>query len=138
MKKTILMALAFTALLVACKKDETNSSISIVGKWNSVSKVDWYTPTGSSTQKDTTASHSGEYIDFRTDGKAYLCRWVSPSFYYDTATYTVNGNNVIFASNSSPVRDTAVVQTLTSNKLVFYNKYVGIDNIEEVWSNFSK
>ena len=140
MKKTILMAVAFTVFVMACKKDATSSNNAslIVGKWNAVNKVDWYTPNGSPAQKDTTAAHIGEYIDFRTDGKAYSYYWQTSSFNYDTAFYTVSGNNVIITKNSNPIADTLALQTLTSNKLTFYTKYVGIDNVEEVWNNYSK
>lgn len=142
MKKLFLGSAALTVFIFSCKKDENTPAIQttqeqLIGKWNLVKYVDWYTPTASTTTKDTTIAHAGEYIDFRTDTKAYLHLWEGTSFENDTSSYNVNGNIVIL-NNLVPPNDTLDIQTISSNNLTLHNKYKSPTSTEDTWIFLTK
>ena len=141
-KHILLFAAAFIVFLAACKKnnDNKNNSASIIGKWSKVNEIDWYSSlTGTSLEKDTTVAQPGEYADFRNDGKVYGYYWDFTGFERDTATYTVNGTTLYLDyGGGADGRDTFQIQTLTSNKLMLYQKYNDGTYIDEYWENFTK
>jgi len=135
--------LTIIILVISCKKDEaTNSSANIstiIGKWTHDNSVSWTTITGLSIKKDSTAAHTGEYIDFTTDGKVYLRSWNNSAYSYDTTNFVVKGTSLItYPSANYSKSDTTQIKTLTINKLKIYGFYRNSGVLEEWWENFSK
>jgi len=123
---------------VSCSKKDGNTSGSIQGKWIRETAVDWVTA-GGITYKDTVSFPSTAYSEFRTDGKVYTYNGgVNGADQYDTSYYEVKGNTIIIGNINSSERDTAVIQTLTANKLSVYIKYVDLSDIYESWATFRK
>jgi hypothetical protein len=141
MKKTILMAVVFTALVIACKKSDS-SSPSVVAKWNLVKQVRWSTPSGGTTTKDTSNYGSGigtATFDVRTDGKIYIN--IQSQFMpltRDTLSYTVDGNMMYTTQIATGNKDTITILNVTNNDLTFYNKRNDFGDLEENWTFFSK
>ena len=141
MKKTFLIILS-CSIFLSCSKSDSSSSNNysnlIIGKWTFTNQVNWWTPLGSTIIQKDTAIHVGEYADVRTDGKVYSYYWSkgSSSYVYDTANYFINNSNVIrvFTSRS----DTLQIQTLTSNKMLLYTKYIISGGKIEYWANLIK
>ena len=123
---------------ISCSKKDANSSGSVQGKWIRETAVDWVTISGT-VYKDTINFPSTAYTDFRTDGKVYTYNGgVNGVDEYDTSFYEVKGNTVIVANINSSERDTAVIQTLTSNKLSLYLKIIDVGETDESWATFRK
>jgi len=139
--KTLLAftALIFVTLFSCSKKDEATNNL-VLGKWYRQSKISWYTSYNNPiyNRKDTTISSGVEYADFRNDNKVYSYYNDGSGFTSDTFNYVVSNDKIIVSNNQHPMPDTVVIQTLTSNKMTWYKKYIGVDNIEEIWNNFSK
>ncbi|MEO8771816.1 MAG: lipocalin family protein [Ferruginibacter sp.] len=75
--------------------------------------------------RDTTIGVTGDYVDFRADGKAYY--YVAGLLGSDTATYTLlNDSQVVLTFNdgggTTTFNDTATIQVLTDNALQLYVK----------------
>lgn len=125
-KKIILFGtFAVAAVFSACKKDDPVKTTlqKLQAKWNF--QVEYYHENygGTSTYDTTYASPTGEYVDFRTDGKAYF-KYNGAN--YDTTAYSLIGDSKIVLSSLPgslfPFSDTADIQVLTDNKLQVYNK----------------
>lgn len=146
MKEKLLSFIILTiiVLVISCKKDEaTNSSANtptIIGKWTYDNWVDWSTVTGSPIKKDTSFAHTGEYADFRTDGKVYSRNWHNSVYSYDTSNFVVKGTSLIvsYPNAGYSKSDTAEIKTLTTSKLTLYGFYSKSGVLEEWWENFSK
>ena len=147
MKEKIWFSVVFLTIIVlviSCKKDEaTNSSANtptIIGKWTYDNSVDWVTVTGSPIKKDTSVAHTGEYADFRTEGKVYSRNWHNSVYSYDTSNFVVKGTNLIvsYPNAGYSKSDTFEIKTLTVNKLTLYGFYRNSGLLEEWWENFSK
>jgi hypothetical protein len=123
---------------ISCKKD---SDASIVGKWTLESRREKVTaPTGSDTpSSDDTYPGDGETAEFRSNGTASNCFDGSCTNGY----YKVSGKTLTTSSTSDfsePYELT--ILTLTSKKLVLYEKYTYNDGgdliTEEYWDTFTR
>ncbi len=116
MKKTVLMIMAGVAVLSACKKSGSNTTVQqkIVNKWGVESIVNNYYYSGS-TQTNTTAGASGDYFDFRSNNMVYSKVGAS----LDTTTYSILNDQSVKIDV-----DTFQIKTLTDNSFVLYNKTV--------------
>ena len=145
-EKILFITIIFTiiVLVFSCKKEEaTNSSVNtptIIGNWTYDNSVNWVTITGSPIKKDTSVAHTGEYADFRTDGKVYSRNWHNSVYSYDTSNFVVKGTNLIvsYLNAGYSKSDTFEIKTLTVNKLTLYGFYITSGALEEWWENFSK
>lgn len=123
------------------KKDDSTNQNLIIGKWINEKSVSWITFAPNSITKDTTIAHIGVYSDFRTDNKLYFNSWDNnlSKFFYDTASYSIIGNNLYTSTRSVSLNVT--IQTLTANQLVLYKKdTIPFSNgvFIERWSHFYK
>jgi hypothetical protein len=146
MKKQIISILTLIALFIisSCQKEgssEQNNTTQVLGKWDISSAVQWWTPTGGTTIKDT-FSFAGEglYRDFKDDGKVYSLLIDDVTLFYDTANYQIDGNAIILWN--STYRDTGIIHKLTNNEFSLYKKIIIDDNndkgVLEVWHNMTK
>jgi hypothetical protein len=124
MKKSLTGLTAFALFISACSKSTRHPySASIVNKWSLVNTVYWWTAIGTPTQRDTANAHSGEYSDFRSDGKSYSYTWDGAAYSYDTTDYRIiNGNSELIPEANGISTDTLVIKTLTGNSLSLYLK----------------
>jgi hypothetical protein len=109
----------FGILFSACKKSDDTAKTtqqSLQGVWN-FQKEYYHENYGGSEYRDTTIGVTGEYADFRTDGKIYI----SASTGNDTLSYSVLGNDKIVIAYSS-FNDTSTIQVLTDHALQLYTK----------------
>lgn len=120
----LLSVVALAAILfTSCKKDgETVTPTTlqkIQGTWTFQKEISHDFNSGVH-YRDTTYGITGDYADFRTDGKVYS-RFVGG---YDTASYSILGNNKLITSTGGlyPSRDTADITVLSNNQLQFYSK----------------
>jgi hypothetical protein len=141
--KKILLTLFITSTIYACKKDDTNTANpSIVGKWNLDKVIEWNSPVGGSTKKDTvTYTGSGSYIDIRANGKSYdkNTKASSTSILYDTANYFLRADTLISYHTTDTSRNK--ILTLTNNTLILNGKFtIGTSPItnRERWLYLSK
>jgi hypothetical protein len=122
--KKIKMSLAFAAiaaiLFSACKKaDDTPAKTTqqlVQGTWN-FQKEYYHENYGGVEYRDTTIGLTGEYADFRTDGKIYFFA----STGNDTLPYSVVGNDKIVIDYGS-FNDTSTIQVLTDHAMQLYTK----------------
>jgi hypothetical protein len=136
MKKTILIAVVFTVLVIACKKSD-NSSPSVIAKWNIVKSVTWTTPSGGTTKKDTiSAFGQTSTLDLRSDGKIYI--QVPGLSTNDTLSYTLNGNMLYTNRIATGDKDTLTMLNVTNNNLTLYNKKNDLGDLTEDWIFLSK
>jgi hypothetical protein len=123
----VLGIVLFTGIIFsACKKDDNNTSRTttekLQAKWNF--QKEYYHEYDGTDYRDTTIGISGDYADFRTDGKVYLH---IAGFGDDTASYSViDDSKIVFVtptgSGSSLNYDTATIQVLTDNSLQYHVK----------------
>lgn len=120
-KSVLIIAVLCTAILASCKKDKDNSAAvtrnKIEGRWQVDSIVTNQHFNGSSS-KTNYPGHSGDYIDFSTDGIM--------STYFDgntdKASYSVRNDTTIVIGG-----DSGKINELTDNKLVIYtNAQAGV------------
>lgn len=143
MKKTILIAVAFTGCIMACTKGDDNSSVSIVGKWNANTarekKVDLL---NSSNNHDITQSYAiGSYLDFRNDGKIYGHHaFGTTSFTNDTFFYNLSANKLTIINSTRTDTNFVSVLTLTNSQLSLYEKNddIPLALVIESWINASR
>lgn len=121
MKTKIISAILIMCIgFIACKKDSTTQPVTnqqkILGKWNLISTVanDHYSGTDHIT---TTTWVAGDYIDFRTNGKAYQYSGGS----YDTASYGFINDTKLWFQSTNYAYD---IKTLTDTDLELYIKLV--------------
>ena len=113
LKKTMIVLLAGAALFTACKKTDTTTTTTaqkVLGKWTYVSNVtrEYYQAKWTTY---TTNGQTGDYVDFRTDGKLYTYTNTK----YDTISYAVISDKLLKLR-----KDTFQINTLTANSFVFY------------------
>lgn len=130
-KKLIVGTFAVAAFFISCKKEEDNtSSASIQGKWN-MSKFYFESKENGVLDSATIPSASGDYVDFRADGKSYS-RYTNPftnEVELDTIAFSLLGSNkLIFTDDSGS--DTFNIYELTTKSLVFggYDEFDDNDN----------
>ena len=114
-KKTMIFLLAGASVFPACKKTETTSQTTaqkVLGKWALVSEHSSETSQGR-TINDIYIGMAGDYVDFRTDGKAYY--YFDNAF--DTTTYKVISDNLMKVE-----WDTSTIKTLTGTSFILHNK----------------
>lgn len=91
MKQTMILITALV-MIVACKKSSDKPSSddkpSYIGKWPHAYNVDWHMWVGV-LQKDTFPAHTGEYIEFKTDGTLTECIYAGGDLNYSTFNYQV-------------------------------------------------
>ncbi|MCU7552083.1 hypothetical protein OCK74_23390 [Chitinophagaceae bacterium LB-8] len=146
MKKNVFCILTVISLffISSCQKEissEENNSTQALGKWNINSAVQWWSPTGGSTVKDTFSfAGEGVYRDFRSDGKVYSLLTDGFTLFYDTANFKISGNKIILWNSS--YRDTGDIQKLTRNEFSLYKKTLINNSIDkgilEVWNHMTK
>jgi hypothetical protein len=114
MKKTILILLAVTVTVLACKKSEYQKTTAekVLGKWNFSGELDTLYNNGTTQTKYLTGTVL-DSIDLRTDGKAYIHIQNN----YDTFTYKVVSDTRMLVNT-----DTSTIKTLTDNLFVIYIK----------------
>ncbi len=106
----LLAAISFSA----CKDDdEPTVQQRIQGVWTFDKTISREVIAGVET-RDTTTGVSGDYVDFRSDNKAYS---KIGGIFYDTANYSIVGSNKIVFDG-----DTLSIQSLTNNNLQFYGR----------------
>jgi hypothetical protein len=111
---TILISgLAFSA----CKKDDKPQTTleKLQAKWTLNKQINHFVYLGNQ-QYDTTST-AGDYIDFRTDGKAYS----KVAGTLDTSAYSLLTDTRLI-TNSGSANDTLDIQTLTLNALQLHYK----------------
>lgn len=142
MKKKLLCITTAMIVLMSCKKDDTTSTNAslIIGKWNYYRSITWTSSTNSSViKKDTTYRKTGEYIDFRNDGKVYDCEWYTNRFVYTNQPYTISGNYLLTKDSTSlNWTDTFEINQLTPSKLVIHTLDKYTTGQTEVWGEFNK
>lgn len=120
MKKVLLFlmsAITLTFIFESCKKkDKITTLQKIQAKW-AIETLIYHEYDPSASPADFTDTYQGvatDYIDFRTDGKAY-------SFFdglADTSTYVLSGDTAIIADFSGTLK----IQSLTDHVLKLYSK----------------
>jgi hypothetical protein len=136
MKKTVLSVLALSALVFSCKKDDDKSNAEkIQGKWNEVSIIE-NAHTNGVDHRDTTKVPTGyATLEFLSNGTAYD----NGANYKDTATYKVDGSNLILTYKGSTSSDTIQIKNLTGSDLSLYLKDMGTNgDFDETTVNFKK
>lgn len=116
MKKLLLLFVTCMALFASCKKKDVEKTTAekVLGKWGVTSTVtnDFYNGTSHISTQNGIAT---DYVEFRTDGKAYLL----DGTYRDTINYSINADNKIIFDG-----DIYDIRVLTDNQFVGYNKYI--------------
>lgn len=132
----IVFTIFFT--ITSCKKDDSNNSNLIIGKWNFDKLVTWKTFNGSTSKDTIEFTGFGLYADFRTDGKEYSSYFNGSGISYDTTTYSVSNNHIFYTSNNGQ-KDTVEIKTLNNTTLVTYFKeYNTFYGDVEKWGFHSK
>jgi hypothetical protein len=85
--RRLLMVVPAFCVLAACKKNKGVAPVTLVTKWNLVSD---YTANHLG-QMNTYAGVSGDYFDFRADGKCYT----KEGSQYDTLSYVVTSDSTL-------------------------------------------
>ena len=114
----VISAFCILISIISCSK--SNPSPSILGKWHLSKRVLWEAYQ-IGVNKDTTQGHSGEYVDFKLDGKEYASYWNGIDYSLDTFNYSVNGNQIHTSKINGLMTDSELNQT-ASDSLSFYNK----------------
>lgn len=127
MKKLLfksLMVVALASTIVSCEKEEdpsTNTS-SIIGTWEATSERSIERMNGQLISDSTSTYAANELVvTFNADGTAYSVEDGNT----DTATYSLNGNQLVLIDND-PVfgPDTTIFSsTITSTNLKLYTEY---------------
>jgi hypothetical protein len=114
MKKLLFLAIASMALFSACKKKDVEKTTAekITGSWKfiNVTYNFFYGATSHLTSYD---GITGDYFDFRADGKVYL----QVRGNKDTAAYSILSDNKIKFDG-----DDFDIKVLTENQFIIYNK----------------
>ena len=135
MKKIKLMIIVVVSMLGACKKDSgTDNATLILGKWNVIKEVHVQTNTTNNTiiTKDTTNYSTDSYIDFRTDGKAYLQFGVTGFSFKDTGNYSISGNTIVFKGRN------ITINSIDAHNLNTYNTSTSGIYKDENWQTFTR
>ena len=125
MKKTMLilsLATIVAILFSACNKSDPAPTTlqRLQAKWN-YEKEYYHENYGGVDYRDTSYANSGDYSEFRTDGKVYSKYGTS----YDTSSYSLLGDTKIITVSTYmgiPYNDTADIIVLSDNQLQVYSK----------------
>lgn len=118
MKTKIICSILIISMgFIACKKESAATKTNqekLLGKWNLVSTVvnDYY---NGASHVNSTLWPAGDYIDFRSNGKAYGHNSGS----HDTATYGFVNDNKLWIDDPGYVYD---IKILTESDLQLYRK----------------
>ncbi|MEO6668203.1 MAG: hypothetical protein ABIN36_01930 [Ferruginibacter sp.] len=98
-----------TILLSACKKDDPAPTTAqrIQQIWTYEKTYGLNVEPGFPTVRDTTIGSSGDYVDFRTDNKAYS----KVNGYFDTLSYSIISDSKMILDG-----DSATIQILNDNQ----------------------
>ena len=129
-----ILVLIFSISLItpSCKKKDAEKTTAqkLQNKWTFLNATDNSHYSGTD-HIITITGNSGDYMDFRTDGKVYLRLQSSQ----DTSSYVLSGDTKIIFDGT----DTATIQTLTDNALKLYFKDIVSASIyEEITYNLSR
>jgi hypothetical protein len=136
MKKTVFSVLALAALVASCKKDDDKSNAEkIVGKWNEVSIMQ-NTHSNGVDHRDTANVPVGlATFEFLSNGTAYD----NGPTYKDTATYKVDGSNLILTYKGNTSSDTVQIKSLSGSDMSLYSKDMSSNgDYDEITVNFKK
>jgi hypothetical protein len=117
-KKTLFVVLAGICVFASCKKsDGKSTSDKMIGKWQFVSDIEHASYNGVD-YRDSTLGVTGNTMEFRNDGKAYLDLG---TYNRDSGSYKViDDSHFVLDDGTGP--DTLMIQTLTGNSFIMYNK----------------
>lgn len=115
MKKNYLFLGLFIMLYFfsACEKKDDDTPGNLQGKWTFVSYVT-NTYYSNKNHINTITGTTGDYMDFRTDGKLYV-RFLG---FEDISAYTASGSNNVILDGT----DTFEIKKLMGGQLVLYQK----------------
>ena len=126
--------------LISCNKD-SNSSSSLVGKWNFESqRFKTTAPAGSRIRSsDETEEVSGTF-EFKSNGTYQSCIQAEEC---QSGFYKKSGSTLTYSDSEDFANPSDVsIQTLTSKKLVFYAKDTYQDNgytiTDEIWTTLTR
>ena len=141
MRKIILylaIIIISTSSLLSCKKNSDEYiAPTIIGQWNLERTVTW-TDIGLGLVKDTVNYQPGSYANFASDGFVYY-KIIDSTTWYDTASYSINGNNIIFNwINAGGYSDTLHIQTITSNNVILNNLTHPFGETRQYWEFLSR
>lgn len=116
--KFIISIIVLSLFIYSCKKKDSTTAVlqKVQAKWSIVRIIDHFHDPGSipADTTDTYTGVNGDYIDFRTDGKAYTNLGGSA----DTSGYTLSGDTSIIIASGGNYK----IQTLTSNAFTLYGR----------------
>lgn len=125
MKKLILIAISLVTFYACSKKDTDNTLSKIRFNWqlDSIKNLTFVNNILDTNNSDTTVGVTGDYVDFRSDGKVYSKISENAPDDKDTATYTYSNNKISIKAKDG---ETSVytITTLSSNELIFENKEI--------------
>lgn len=134
MKTTVIIIVILSMYISGCKKSGGSSSgddtPAYIGKWTLVNRINWHTSSGT-LHKDTTAAHTGEYIEFKKDGTLTECNYAGGELNYLPFNYQVI-NNVLYCSDfpdGTKVKISGGNLTLDASDP---------SNVESLWWNYKK
>jgi hypothetical protein len=139
MRKTIVRFLLVSfigtaTILTACKKENGKSTEEkIVGKWTPEAIYYDYSFGGTS-QKDTTFSVEGDYIQFNSDGTVST----SSEGEEGSGTWSIQDNKLLLKEASEVIAPAYDIQKLTDNELNLHLKQVDGDNYMEMTLHLTK
>lgn len=134
MRSLLLLIVLFLIVSVtpSCKKKDAEKTTAqkLQNKWTFLNATDNNHYSGID-HSATINGNTGDYMDFRTNGKVYV-RLQSSN---DTSNYVLSGDTKIIIDNT----DTLTIQSLTDNALKLYQKDIFSPGVyEEVTYNLSR
>lgn len=100
--------------LTSCKKDLADSKATILGKWSIITDST-FEGVGASNHPINYTGKTGDYFDFRNDGKLYIKEGLK----LDTSTYKLNSDSTIliplFGITINGVTEISHITNLTSH-----------------------
>jgi hypothetical protein len=140
MKNLILILLLTASILTikGCKKDKASETTTeektnqekIVGKWNLISYDFEITEPSKPVQKGNEKARSGDYFDFRADGKVYS---VIEGAKEQSSAYTITNNQLKIGGG-----EVYTIKELTDSKLAFEEIQISATRTLKQTFNLSK
>ncbi|MBO9672003.1 MAG: hypothetical protein J7577_01055 [Sphingobacteriaceae bacterium] len=133
-KLALLTSIVLFIAINGCKKEKVEdppktTAQKIQGKWNITSIIEKEVSTNG-TFTNNHSGTSGEYVEFKTDGKVYTKR---DGQSLESLTYTVNSDTQITIDG-----DVHDIKTLTENSFVIYHKSTFQSGYNEITVTLSK